>query len=133
MAAVMRDLRLMNAMDDDTKRVHLRLEEWALTVGDDTANAWPKVTLLGRLIEQGPNGASQSGRPPVAMSDAVAVVDAAVAKLGDIDRKVIKIYYLHWASIEAMAGLAGMRIPQFRNVLKRARWRLTGYMDAHEV
>lgn len=133
MAAVLRDLRALNAMDADTKRIHLRLEAWAHAVGDDTANAWPRVTLLGRLIEQGPTGASQSGRPPVAMSDEVAVVDAAVARLGDIDRAVIKSYYMHWVSTEINARRLKMRVAQFRNVLTRARWRLTGYIDAFEA
>lgn len=133
MAAVMRDMRGLNAMDDDTKRIHQRLEEWAASVGSDAINGWPKLTLLGRLIEQGPSGASQQGRPPVAMSEAVSIVDAAVAKLGDIDRQVIKSYYMHWDSMEINAMRLHMRVRQFRNVLNRARWRLIGYIDAHEL
>lgn len=132
MAAVMRDMRSMNAMDEDTKRIHLRLESWAAAVGSDCINAWPKLTLLGRLIEQGPSGASQQGRPPVSMSHADSVVDAAVARLGDIDKRVIKSYYMHWESIEINAARLNMRVSQFRQVLKRARWRLSGYIDSKE-
>lgn len=134
MAAVMtRDMRGLNAMDEDTKRVHLRLEEWANAVGSDQLNGWPKVTMLGRLIEQGPMGASQQGKPPVSISDAVAIVDAAVARLGEVDRKVIRSYYLHCDSTEVNARRVNMRVMQFNNVLKRARWRLIGYLDAHGI
>jgi hypothetical protein len=84
------------------------------------------------MIEQGPRGASQQGRPPVEIPEAIAVVDAAVCRLGAVDRRVIQIYYLHWEPIEVMARRSDMRVRQFQNILRRARWRILGYIDAAE-
>jgi hypothetical protein len=62
----------------------------------------------------------------------VAHVDCAVAKLSDIDKRTIKAYYAPGGSIELTARRMGMRVQHARNVLKRARWRITGYLDAME-
>lgn len=121
-----------NRMDPDTKMVHLRLEEWGKWAKGSEAKAWPQTTMLGRVIEQGP-GASQSGRPPVEMPDPVAVVDAAVSRLGAIDRGVVQTYYIRWEPIEVMARRKHMRVRQFQNVLRRARWRILGFIEAKEI
>lgn len=128
---VMSDVR-MNRMDPETKRVHSRLEEWGRWAKDSEAHAWPRVTYLGRWIEQGIDGAAQQGKPPIAMPQPVAVVDAAVCRLGDIDRAIISAYYLKWEPIEAMARRHRMRVRQFQNVLRRARWRILGFIEASE-
>lgn len=129
---VMRDVR-MNRMDGETKIVHERLEAWGRWARDSEVRAWPKTTLLGRVIEQGPMGASQQGKPPINIPDQVAVVDAAVCRLGAIDRGVIQTYYLRWEPIEVMARRHKMRVRQFQNVLRRARWRILGFIEAREI
>lgn len=121
-----------NRMDPDTKLVHSRLEEWGRWAKDSELRAWPALTLLGRVAEQGGYAASQQGRPPVSMPQSIAVVDAAVGRLGAIDRRVIQTYYLHWEPIEVMAARHHMRVRQFQNVLRRARWRILGFIDASE-
>lgn len=126
------DLRTMNAMDPETKAVHLRLEAWGAWARDSGIRAWPQTTVLGRVIEEGPHGALSTGRPPTDMSDEVAHVDAAVAHLGEVDRRVIRKYYLEWAPPEAMAATLRMRLASFRAVLKRARWRIGGFLAAIE-
>lgn len=127
-----RDRRSINHMDPDTKAVHARLEGWARWASGEEVRAWPRLTLLGRVIEQGASGAGQSGRPPISMPDHIAHVDAAVAKLGQIDKMVIRIYYGPPDAVEVMARKANMRVRQFQNVLRRARWRVSGYLDALE-
>lgn len=134
MAAVMseaRDVR-QNRMDPDTRLVHIRLEEWARWARDSEIHAWPSATSLARWIEQGIDGASQQGRPPVSMPEPVAVVDAAVCSLGATDRIVIQTYYLRWEPIETMARRHDMRVRQFQHFLRRARWRILGFIDATE-
>lgn len=126
-----RDPRYLNHMDPETRRVHARLEEWGRWSRDAEVRPYPAVTLLGRVIEQGISGASQS-RPPIAMPDAVAVVDAAIGKLGAIDKRVVQTYYLRWESPEVMARRLQMRLRQFQAVLRRARWRIGGFLDAAE-
>jgi hypothetical protein len=129
---VMRDVRA-NRMDTDTRIVHERLEQWGRWAKDSEARAWPESTMLGRVMEQGLVAAGQQGRPPIAIPEAVAIVDAAVSRLGAIDRGVIQTYYLRWEPIEVMARRHRMRVRQFQNVLRRARWRILGYIDAAEA
>ena len=127
-----RDRRCANNMDPETREVHARLEGWARWACGEEIRAWPAVTLLGRVIEQGASGAGQSGRPPISMPDHIAHVDAAVAKLGAVDKLVIRIYYGPPDPVEAMARKAQMRVRQFQSVLRRARWRISGYLAAME-
>ena len=96
--ALERDSRCINHMDSETKLIHARLEHWAKWArGGLEGVSWPRETILARMMEQGINGASQTGRPPVSMPEDVAVIDAAVARLGDVDKQVIRAYYLNWA------------------------------------
>jgi hypothetical protein len=124
--------RTMNRMDDDTKRVHVRLEQWGRWARNIGISAWPPITVLGRVMEEGPHGSLSIGKPPTTMPEAVAHCDAAVAKLGDVDRRVIRKYYIEWAPIEVMAKDLRMRESNFRAVLRRARWRISGYLAAIE-
>jgi DNA-directed RNA polymerase specialized sigma24 family protein len=124
-----RDNRVMNHMDPDTKAVHARLEAWGAWARDGEIRAWPVATMLARVIEQGTAGAAQGGRPPVAMPDEIAAVDAAVCTLGDIDKQAVRLYYIKWAPIEVHARKLGMRERQFRNVMRRARWRLAARLN----
>lgn len=126
-----RDKRTMNHMDPETKAVHVRLELWASHTRGEL-RAWPAVSMLGRLIEQGPTGAGQQGRGPTSMSEEDAATDAAVARLGDIDRRVIEVYYRSNISKEDAARSCRMRLRQFQNVLRRARWRIGGFLSAIE-
>jgi hypothetical protein len=123
-----RDKRVMNHMDPETRVVHARLEAWGAWAKESEAHAWPSVTLLGRMIEQGP-GAGQSSKPPIAMPDEIAAVDAAVCRLNAIDKKAVQLYYIRWAPLEIHARNMGMRARQYQNVLRRARWRLAGYLQ----
>lgn len=129
---VMNDVRT-NRMDDETKIVHRRLEEWGRWAKDSEVHAWPTTTYLGRVIEQGAHAAGQQGKPPISIPEPVAVVDAAVSRLGAIDRGVIQTYYLRWEPIEVMSRRHKMRVRQFQNVLRRARWRILGFLDAREA
>jgi hypothetical protein len=123
--------RSMNHMDPDTKRVHLRLVDWAKHVhqradalGYPTESYYHKWALL--MIPP------QPGNPPE-LPDRVAHVDAAVARLGVIDRSVIFRNYLQWRPIDLHKGIAGIASRRnYDNVLKRARWRVDGYLTAIE-
>ncbi len=124
------DTRRINHMDSDTKAVHYELERWGRWARDAGIRAWPQVTLLGRIIEEGLHGARSTGAPPVSMPSEVERVDKAVAHLGEVDRRVIRKYYLEWAPPEVMAKSLKMRRREFDNVLRRARYRVQGYIAA---
>lgn len=126
MAMAERTGRAMSHMAPEVKIVHARLEAWGKWA-HEVLRPWPERTWLGKLCD-GELGRSEN-RAPVTMPDHVAAVDAAVSSLGEIDRQVIKAYYCHSDPIELMARRCRMREAQFKNVLKRARWRLIGYLD----
>jgi hypothetical protein len=125
-----RDSRHLNHMSNDTKVIHARLEQWAKWAKDFERMGWPE-SIFGAIARYGADGASQHGKPPVSMPEEIAVMDAAVAKLGEVDRRVIRRYYLQWAPAECLwKDCEGIRsLSNFRAVLKRARWRLSGFVD----
>lgn len=129
---IARDRRTMNHMDPETKAVHIRLEQWGCETRECLQGTYPPVTMLGRLIEQGPMGASQTGKPPVALSDAAARVDACVGKLCQIDQKALRLYYQSWMTVYELSRKLSMRERQAQNVLRRARWRLGAHLSVME-
>lgn len=129
-----RSPRTMNHMDPDTKEVHARLEEWARWAKDIGIAGYPRQSLTEQAAKYGKLGIPQEPlhKPEVVMPDRVAAVDAAICRLGDIDRSVVRAYYLNWEPTSTIARRLKMRERQFQNVLRRARWRIVGFLDAHE-
>lgn len=126
------DRRVTNHMDPDTKFVHARLEEWSKWAKDMGIAGFPHQSITEKAAKYGKLGIPQEPlhKPEPLMPDHVALVDAAVCRLNEIDRTVVRTYYLTWAPIEIMARKHHMRIRQFQHVLQRARWRIRGYLDA---
>lgn len=119
----------MVAAVNDTRDelVNLRLEGWARWSKLDAVRAWPRRTVLGRVIDQGWAAGEAGGARE--MPEDVAQVDSAIAKLGAIDRKVLVTFYTEWEPVNVMARRCRMREQQFRNVLKRAKWRVRLYLE----
>lgn len=124
-----RDPRALNRMDPDTKLIHSRLEEWARavrqaggTLGYPAESIYTKQNLI--RTEYGHEDQ---------ITDRVAHVDAAVARLCVIDRSVIRRYYLEWrpVNIWKLPGIPSQH--RFDVVLKRARWRVDGFLAAIEM
>lgn len=126
-----RDPRAFNSMDGETKLIHSRLEEWASWVRQWAgAQGYPAESYYHKwaLLHVSP----QPGHEPQ-LPERVAHVDAAVARLGDIDKSVIKRYYLGWRPVKIWSNLSGIANQhKFNVVLKRARWRVDGYLTAIE-
>jgi len=122
----------MNHMDPETKEIHLRLEEWARWAKDSGIAGYPRQSLTEKAATYGKLGIPQEPlhKPEAMMPDRVAAIDAAICRLGDIDRGVVRTYYLNWQPVETMARRHHMRVLQFQRVLRRARWRIMGYLDA---
>jgi predicted DNA-binding protein (UPF0251 family) len=59
----------------------------------------------------------------------VALTDAAVARLCQIDQRALKAYYMRTEAIEFCARRCGMSRRTFQNTLRRARWRLAVYLE----
>jgi predicted DNA-binding transcriptional regulator AlpA len=126
------DRRALSRMDAETKLIHHRLEAWADWARHDDPRPWPASTLMARTIEFGKYGVRSAGRPPTEMPDSVAHVDAAIAHLGEIDRRVVTTYYTRWAPQEVMARSINMRRNKFDAALRRARWRIWAFLKAIE-
>lgn len=131
----MRDPRSINHMDPDTKLVHTRLEEWARWARDPGVLGFPRQSPTEKAALYGKLGIPQESnyKPEAEMPEQVARIDAAVAGLGDIDRRVVHTYYLRWEPVNVMARRHHMRVLQFQRVLRRARWRIIGYLAAAEA
>jgi hypothetical protein len=131
-----RDRRAMNHMDPDTKLVHARLEEWSRWAKDTGIAGYPHQSITEKAAKYGKLGIPQESlhKPEPTMPDHVARVDAAICRLGDVDRKALRLYYLSWDVAENLARRMdrSMRWRQFLNVVRRARWRVAGYLDAVE-
>jgi hypothetical protein len=131
-----RDRRSMNHMDPDTKVVHARLEEWAKWAKDMGIAGYPRQSITEKAAQYGKLGIPQESnfRTEPMMPDHVARVDAAICRLGAVDKKAIKLYYTSWDVAENLARKMdrSMRRAQFLNVVRRARWRIASYLDAIE-
>lgn len=126
--------KAMNHMDPDMKAVHVRIEEWSRWAKDTGIAGYPRQSLTEKAAQYGKLGIPQESNheAEAIMPERVAVVDAAIAKLGDIDRKVIRAYYLTWKPVSVLARRLNMRERQFYAVLRRARWRIAGFISAME-
>src|ERR1700735_373914 len=65
------------------QKAEQRMREWGKWSARGGWLGYPSVTILGRLIRQGP-GASQVGRSPTELPEEVAETDAAVSQLTPI-------------------------------------------------
>lgn len=127
-AMVDHDGRALSRMEPHSREVHLRLEAWGRWAHEGNG-AWPSITPIGRMMEYGPLGAAQPGKPPITMPEEIAVTDAAVARLCVIDRRAIVAYYTREEPIEACAKRIRMSVRHFQRVLWRARHRLAGHLQ----
>jgi len=127
--SVERDRRNLSHMDPETKAIHLRLETWAQAVKNNGGNlGYPSESIYTKR-----NLVRTEGRHEDLISDSVANVDAAVARLGEIDKSVIRRYYQHWRPVGIWKGIPGIpSAHRFDVVLKRARWRVDGFLSAIE-
>lgn len=115
-----RDRRGLNHMDPETRLTHARLERWGKETRERYSDGFPAITLLGRVIEQGP-GASHQGKPTADISESSQQVDACVARLWKRAQSCTRRYYQQWEPIEVMAGKEGVGLTQFREILRRSR------------
>jgi len=106
------------------------IERWAQWGKGQVPGAWPSITLLGRVIEQGFTGASQAGPLPE-MASEVAAVEVAVLRLRDDERKVIVKHYVYWQPREVSARYCRMNTDQFDRVLHRARRRIADMVNGY--
>lgn len=111
-------------MDEHLKPIDTLLMKWAPEARHDGAPRWPASTMLGRIIEQGAQGASQSGTS-IGLTAPLDIefADWAVAQLRDIKRQVIYVEYVNcvgW-SVERKRRKIGMSENSWKRNLNGAR------------
>lgn len=95
------------------KAVDFVLAEWGRWMRDaDSVLGWRKCSLVSKMHTDR-DGANQA-TAPVELPEGVMVTDAAIAKLPDIRRKVIKIAYLHLPNHPSEVQRRRLRMSQHR-------------------
>lgn len=95
---------------------------------------WPRRTLLARMIELGPTGASSRG-PPGPTPDpphAIAIIDCAVSRLTLTERRCVSRHYnadgRGFRSPASNARLLDLSASQYRSHLSRAKRRIADHL-----
>jgi hypothetical protein len=111
--------------------VDLQLANWGRWAKQYEAGGWPSLTLLGRLMKEGPTGAAHGTRPPIAMPEDIARVDTGVARLAPILRRVVYVQYVEAAHLprELKARKCGMRESRYSKKLESARYAMAALLD----
>ena len=126
-----RDPRAMNRMDPETKLIHAELVIWGRETRDRFLHGWPVCTVIGRLIEQGPNGAGQSASAPTVISPRSQVIEACWCRLWGKGKTAIDLYYHTTDAPEAIARQMGIRMTQLKQVLQRSRYLIATWASEH--
>lgn len=76
------------------------LARWGEEVGPDFYSfrkiGWAEESVLSRIQREGP-GASQSGAPPLVLSEMSLLIDQAVASIGNAKtRQILRLWYCSW-------------------------------------
>lgn len=113
------------------------LEAWARWARTALAGlCWPSWTLLARVIEMGVIGAAHRhgiGRSAFEVDEVCEIVEKAVLRLKEIERKVLVRHYLHWEPVSVSAKALHMSPGRFRTVLHRARRSVRDYLDGAQL
>ena len=108
------------------------LEAWARWARSALAGlGWPAMTLAARVIEFVVMGAASRSAPsahPVEVDQLCELVERAVMRLKETERRVIVAHYLTWSPVEAAARRCHMSPGRFRTVLHAARRSVGDYL-----
>lgn len=112
-----------NAMDGQTKAVDIILTEWGRWMKNaDRVLGWQTCNVLGKVKVEGLNGAAQA-TAPTEIPDGIMLVDAAIAKLGDIRQKVVMAVYMHFPNDSSEIQRRRMK-HKYRITISKYRWNL---------
>jgi DNA-directed RNA polymerase specialized sigma24 family protein len=119
----------LRSNSDGCGEVDAILEAWARWGRSLLAGiGWPVWTLLARVMEQGFTGAAQRGAHVFEVDEAMEMVERAVLRLSEIERRVIVKHYLFWQPPEVSARYVGVSYAHFRVILNRARRSVRDYL-----
>jgi predicted DNA-binding protein (UPF0251 family) len=108
------------------------LEAWARWARSALAGlSWPAVTLIGRVMDFGVTvTASRGGSAhPVEVDELCELVERAIMRLREVERRVVVMHYLNWQPMETAARRCHMSSGRFRTLLHRARRSVADYLN----
>lgn len=130
------DGRHVSRLGGELREVDVALEAWARWARSALAGlGWPPWTLAARVIEFGVLGAAvQYGSARALEVDELCeLVESAVMRLKEIERKVVVYHYFNWQPVEASARYCHMMPGRFRVILHRARKSVADYLDGAKL
>ena len=115
----------------EARVVHAELTAWGHWARTAEERGFSPISPIGRMIEYGPLGAAQGGKPPVIMPPAIARIDGAIARLPPSEKSAVVAYYTHYEPVEASCKRwkKGSNVRAFQYVLRRARERLSYILE----
>lgn len=118
-------------MREESREAHAALEAWARWANSAlTGLGFSPTSIIARLIELGPLGASQAFGPvPVEIDIACEVVDRAISRLDNVEREVIYRTYLYNDAAQVTAQKCRLTYGYYREVLAKARQRVGDYIN----
>ena len=118
-------------LDGPMAEVDAALEAWARWAHSALAGlGWPPWTQIAKVIEYGVEGAAAcAGIHAVEADEFCELVERAVIRLKEIERRVILEHYFHWQPLNVCARRCHMSEGRFRTVLHRARRSVGDYLD----
>jgi hypothetical protein len=112
-----------NAMHGQTKAVDIVLAEWGRWMRNaDRVLGWQTCNVLGKVRVEGLDGAAQA-TSPTEIPDGIMLVDAAIAKLGQIRQKVLMAVYIEFPNDAAEVQRRRMK-RKFHITISKHRWDL---------
>ncbi|MDB6104066.1 MAG: hypothetical protein JWO52_4065 [Gammaproteobacteria bacterium] len=122
-------------LEKHSSEADVALEAWARWARSALSGlGWAPRTLLARVIEFGAFGAaSRGGMASLEADELCELVERAVMRLKDIERKVIVTRYLFWQPIEVSARYCRMSTGRFRTVLSAARRSVGDYLEGSKL
>lgn len=123
---------MSDAGDGAAVRGHALLDEWGKWCREHPG-AWPKRTVMGRLIEEGPGSGSSGGIKPVAIPERVMILDRVVAQMPRSPRAVVRNFYLKGGRDEDCAKRMRMAIRRFKRLLRSGRLAAAGTLGLENI
>ena len=114
-------------LDDRLRPVDERLYQWGKWARTNQETlGWPRRTLLGRIIDEGMNGAAHAAPAPIEIPQEVAQVDQVVAQIGGIRATMLQVVYLWYPNQPPDVQRKKVRMSRYkwRNCLRETRIRV---------
>ena len=128
--------RAHSRMAEALKPADAALDVWGRwSRGDVGSVGWPARTVLGRVMEEGANGAAQTGKTfvGIAMPESVAFVEGVVSSMEPEEQTVLRVHYVDTCHLIDDIGAANAeRGRRCKKAMRRDRFSIDRYKQVLE-